>query len=156
MLTNSLPSSSAWWVSILQTKKPHNFPWKPSHKYRFAPKSTFPPRYPPWSCGLMPWRQSPVPALAWWSCDGNWRWDTVGLWLESEQLSPSLASQWNQTVLPRKVQPDQTSHTAPPLSVLMEEAGELERGIFSAEVEFHTFSEMIFQFLIFYFFPFSC
>lgn len=53
-------------------------------------------------------------------------------------------------VLPREVHPDQTSHTAPPLSVLMGEAGELERGIFSAEVEFHTFSEMIFQFLVFF------
>lgn len=73
----------------------------------------------------------------------------MGLGLDSEQLSPSLASQWNQTVLPRKVHPDQTSHTAPPLSVLMEKAGELERGIFSAEVEFRTFSEMIFWFLLF-------
>lgn len=28
----------------------------------------------------------------------------------------------------------------------MKDAGELERGIFSIEVEFHTFSEMIFHF----------
>lgn len=80
----------------------------------------------------------------WWELERGYR----GIGIGSEQLSPNLASQWNQKVLPRKVHPDQTSPTAPPLSVLMEEAEKLERGIFSPEVEFHTFSEMIFQFLL--------
>lgn len=61
-------------------------------------------------------------------------------------------------VLPGKVHLDRTSHTTPPLGSFparVKDAGGLGRGIFSVKVEFHTFSEMIFQFLpcFFFFFP---
>lgn len=55
---------------------------------------------------------------------------------------------------PREAHPDRTAGTAAPLGTLLargKEEGKLERGIFSVEVEFHTFSEMIFWGLIFFF-----
>lgn len=79
--------------------------------------------------------------VGWWELRG----DTVGLWLEPGQLSPNLASQWNQTVLPRKVHPDHTSHTALPLRVLMEEAGELERRILVLKWNFPPFLRWYFN-----------
>lgn len=73
-----------------------------------------------------------------WDCD----------WHQSsfhQILLPSRIDSFAQESTPRS----DITH-CPSLSVLMEEAGELERGIFSTEVEFHTFSEMIFQFLLFF------
>lgn len=72
------PLSSSLMGFYFSSKNNQNFPWKPSHRYHFTPKSTFPAHSPPWSCDLMPWRQSPVPALVCWGCDGDWKgilWD---------------------------------------------------------------------------------
>lgn len=134
---------------LFSNQEYHNFAWKPSHKHHFAPN---PPKYPPWCCCLVPWRHQVNPASTWLRGNGGVEMGTgAGFVRFCFSAAP-------EGFAPVKAHPDRTLLTAPLLGVLLahvEEAGEWETGIFSIDVEFHTFSEMIFQFLPFFFLPLS-
>lgn len=145
MVTDSLPSSSAWWVSIFQTKKKSQLSLQTKPQVSLCPQIHFSSSLSPLELWFDALETEPSACLG-----------TVGLWWELERRFCGIATGIRAAFTSRidsfaqESTPRSDITHCPSLSVLMEEAGELERGIFSTEVEFHTFSEMIFQFLLFF------